>query len=287
MGTDVSRRRDGRRPRGTPPSRSRGRALKPARPHAGVTTTCSARWLTEKPIVFQSSRIRSATIAAGAGAPFRESDLPRDPDRPRPGVDRSRRWSVAGALRHRPISRIRRRPTDRADDRRRGRPRRGRPGLGRRHGAGEQAEARVERLAERVQVGHQVEVERDGDRTRPRGSARSARPGRSSAPRPARRRPRSPRQRRRARPRLDRAQHAEAALGRHPAGQHRRQRRLVELQQHPGVRQPAPNVGDVLRARLRRATRSGPGRRPDRAASGRRSAGRARRRASTGRPPAP
>ena len=53
-------------------------------------------------------------------------------------------------------------------------------------------------------------------------------------------------QRRRRSSHVDRAQRAEAALGRHPSGQHRRQRRLVELQQNAGVRQPAPYVGDVL-----------------------------------------
>ena len=108
----------------------------------------------------------------------------------------------------------------------------------------------VERLAERVQVGHQVEIERDRRPRRPPGAARSARPGRSSARRPARRPPSiTVGERRRRGVGSTAAQHAEAALGRHLPGQHGRQRRLVDLQQHPGPRQPP-------RRRRRRAART-------------------------------
>ena len=145
------------------------------------------------------------------------------------------------------------------------------PGLLRRYPA-------VEHLAERVEVGQQVQVDRDRDRAGlPDQSERRVRraavhdhavgAGRGGGDDVAKRRPRCDG--------VDRAQRAVAALGRHPAGQHRRQRRLVELQQEPRRRQPPAQTSRRAARRLRPATRSGRGRHPDRAASGRRSAGRA------------
>ena len=155
----------------------------PARPHAGVTTTCcgsrAAREAEPRPQRCAPGRRPAADVGARPAGRGRVGAAPAN--RPEPGVDR---------------------------------------------------------LAERVEVVDQRQVERDGGGPGVPDRPAAARPARSSARPPARRPPRSPsrsaaRPRRRRRPRGSALQ---PALGRHPPGQHRRQRRLVELQQHRGAR---------------------------------------------------